>query len=327
MTPNLPLRNTFTAHSGNTYSFISIKPTSRTTTLLFLHGFPSTLNDWLHQIRHFSSQGYGVVALDVLGYGETSKPDHVAQYRLKPMSDEVIELLDHLELKTVVGVGHDFGATLLSRIAAYHPSRWESLVFIAVGPPPLGTPFDVDLINHMTKQMLGYEMLGYIPWLAELDSQTILEKHAEAAMSLMFCRDREAWEEWFHPLGKMHGFVQENRRLPIASWYTQDLQEAHLKAFGSPDGYKGVCRWYRMWKDNLFAPDEKGFENFKIRQPVLFIVPSHPQGSMTQQKQMLSSWAPNLQTVSLDTSHWLHLEQPDQTNTSIQAFLTSSRHV
>ncbi|KAL6920554.1 hypothetical protein FSST1_004580 [Fusarium sambucinum] len=320
-------RNTFTARSGNAYSFISIKPTSHNTTLLFLHGFPSTLNDWIHQIRHFSSEGYGVVALDMLGYGDSCKPDHVTLYRLKPMSDQVIELLDHLELKTVVGVGHDFGATLLSRIAAYHPSRWESLVFLAVGPPPLGTPFDVDLINQMTKQMLGYEMLGYIPWLADLDSQNILEKNAEAAMSLMFCRDREAWEEWFHPLGKMHDFVRENRRLPIASWYTQDLQEAHLKAFGSPGGYKGVCRWYRMWKDNLVAPDEKGFEDFKIRQPVLFVVPSHPKESMTQQQQMLSSWAPNLRTVSLDTCHWLHLEQPDQTNTSIQEFITSSRHV
>jgi pimeloyl-ACP methyl ester carboxylesterase len=327
MALELPPRQDFTARSGNTYSFISIKPTTRTTTLLFLHGFPSTLSDWVHQIRYFSLEGYGVVALDMLGYGESSKPEDVSQYRLKPMSHEVIEFLNHLELETVVGVGHDFGATLLSRIAAYHPSRWESLVFLAVGPPPLGTPFDVDLINQMTKQMLGYEMLGYIPWLADFDSQPILEKNARATMSLMFCRDRNEWEEWFHPLGKMCDFVREDRRLPVASWYTEDLQEAHLKAFDSSDGYKGVCRWYRMWKDNLSAPDEKGFENFKIQQPVLFIVPSQPEGSMTQQQQMLSSWAPNFQTISLDTSHWVHIEQPNQTNTSIQSFLSSSRHV
>ncbi|RGP61240.1 epoxide hydrolase [Fusarium longipes] len=327
MLAELPRRQKFTAHSGNTYSFISIKPTTRNTTLLFLHGFPSTLDDWIHQIRHFSSEGYGVVALDMLGYGGSSKPDDVDQYRLKPMSDEVVELLNHLELDTVVGVGHDFGATLLSRISAYYPSRWESLVFLAIGPPPLGTPFDVDLINRMTKQMLGYEMLGYIPWLADSNSQTILEKNAEAAMSLVFCRDWKEWDEWFHPLGKMHEFVREDRRLPIASWYTKDLQEAHLEAFGSPGGYKGACQWYRMWKDNLFAPDEKGFQDFKIEQPVLFIVPSQPEGSMTQQKQMLSSWASNVQTVSLDTSHWVHLEQSDRTNSIIQEFLTSSRHV
>ncbi|KAM5524150.1 2OG-Fe(II) oxygenase [Fusarium oxysporum f. sp. phaseoli] len=325
MALELPARQKFTAHSGNVYSYIFISPTAQSTTLLFLHGFPSTLTDWVHQIQHFSSEGYGVVALDLLGYGESSKPTDVNAYRLKPMSDEVIELLDHLDLKTVVGIGHDFGATLLSRTAAYHPSRWETLVFLAVGPPRLGTPFDVDMINTMTKQFLGYEMLGYIPWLADYRSQEILQKNAEAAMSLMFCRDREEWETWFHPLGKTEEFVREDRRLPIALWYTEDLQKAHLKAFGSHDGYKGVCRWYRMWKDNLFAPDEQGFEDFHISQPVLFIVPSEPEQSAAQQQQMLSSWTPNLQTVKLNTSHWIHIQAPSETNTTIQNFLTSRR--
>lgn len=264
---------------------------------------------------------------DLLGYGESSKPDHVEQYRLKPMSDEVIELLNHLKLDTVVGVGHDFGATLLSRMVACCPSRFELLIFLAVGPPPLGTPFDVDMINQMTKQMLGYEMLGYIPFLADLDSQHVLEQKAEAAMSLVFCRDRKEWETWFHPLGKMHEFVSEDRRVAIAPWYTEDLQEAHLKAFGSKDGYKGVCRWYRMWKDNLNVPDEKSSKDFKTEKHVLFIVPSEPAASMQQQQQMLSSWAPKLQTVSLDTSHWIHLELPSQTNRAIQSFLTSTSHV
>ncbi|KAM0083688.1 hypothetical protein ACKRZS_004140 [Fusarium odoratissimum] len=325
MALELPARQKFTDHSGNVYSCIFIPPTAQSTTLLFLHGFPSTLTDWVHQIQHFSSEGYGVVALDLLGYGESSKPTDVNAYRLKPMSDEVIELLDHLDLKTVAGIGHDFGATLLSRMAAYHPSRWEALVFLAVGPPRLGTPFDVDMINTMTKQFLGYEMLGYIPWLADYRSQELLEKNAEATMSLMFCRDREEWETWFHPLGKMEEFVREDRRLPIASWYTEDLQKAHLKAFGSHDGYKGVCRWYRMWKDNLFAPDEQGFEDFHISQPVLFIVPSEPEQSAAQQQQMLSSWTPNLQTVKLNTSHWVHIQAPSETNTTIQNFLTSRR--
>ncbi|EWG50671.1 hypothetical protein FVEG_16674 [Fusarium verticillioides 7600] len=203
MALKLPARQTFTARSGNVYSYIFIPPTSQSTTLLFLHGFPSTLTDWVHQIQHFSSEGYGVIALDLLGYGESSKPTDVHAYRLKSMGDEVIELLDHLNLKTIVGIGHDFGATLLSRMAAYHPSRWEALVFLAVGPPKLGTPFDVDMINTMTKQFLGYEMLGYIPWLADFTTQEILEKNAETAMSLVFCRDREEWETWFHPLGKM----------------------------------------------------------------------------------------------------------------------------
>jgi pimeloyl-ACP methyl ester carboxylesterase len=80
-----------------------------------------------------------------------------------------------------------------------------------------------------------------------------------------------------------------------------------------------------MWKDNLFAPDEQGFEDFHISQPVLFIVPSEPEQSAAQQQQMLSSWTPNLQTVKLNTSHWIHIQAPSETNTTIQNFLTSRR--
>ncbi|KAF4981390.1 hypothetical protein FZEAL_2820 [Fusarium zealandicum] len=324
MAYQLPPRGSFVAQSGNAYSYVHIQASSRETTLLLLHGFPSTLNDWVHQIRHFSSQGYGIVAPDLLGYGASSKPTEAHCYRLKAMGDEVIELLDHLSLPKVIGIGHDFGATLLSRLVAYHPSRWTSLVFLAVGPPKLGTPFDVDMINRMTKEMMGFEMLGYIPWIADPAAHGVLEQHAEAAMSLMFCRDRQEWDQWFHPLGKMKAFVSEDRRLPIGPWYTEELQKEHLKAFGVPGGYKGASGWYRMWMDNLFAADEKGLDGFQMTQSALFVVPGEPEQSMFQQKQMLSSWAPNLQTVTLDAGHWVHLERPEETNAAIHEFLSNT---
>ncbi|KAM5343249.1 hypothetical protein ACJ41O_014215 [Fusarium nematophilum] len=310
-------RHSFTAQSGNTYSFTHIP--SPNPTLLLLHGFPSTSSDFLPQTRHFSLQGHGILAPDLLGYGVSSKPSDVNSYRLKFMSDDLVELLDHLDLQKVVGIGHDFGATLLSRAAAYHPDRFMALVFLSVGPPRLGTPFDVGLINRMTKEALGFEMLGYIPWIADLSSHPVLEDHAEAAMSLMFCRDRQAWDEWFHPLGKMKQFVTEDRRLPIGEWYTEELQREHLREFGVRDGYKGASRWYRMWTDNLFAEDEVGLESAQLLQPSLFIA----QGDSTLQQQMLSSWTPNLQTTILNTGHWPHLEDPAATNTAIQDFLSS----
>uniref|UniRef100_A0A8H7K7Q2 AB hydrolase-1 domain-containing protein n=1 Tax=Bionectria ochroleuca TaxID=29856 RepID=A0A8H7K7Q2_BIOOC len=194
----MPERESFTSlESGHEYSFIYLPATSPSNpTLLFLHGFPSQLNDWAFQIAYFSSHGYGVVAPDLLGYGQSSKPDDAAQYRLKLISDDIYRLLDHLDLPSVVGVGHDFGATLLSRMVAYESTRWSALVFLAVGPPRMGNPFDLDMINSMTKDFLGYEFLGYITWLggdeAE-EAQTALESHPEAAMSLVFPADQSVW--------------------------------------------------------------------------------------------------------------------------------------
>ncbi|KAK7420577.1 hypothetical protein QQZ08_010336 [Neonectria magnoliae] len=237
------------------------------------------------------------------------------------MNDEVVELFDSLYLSQVVGVGHDFGSTLLSRLAAYHSSRWTALVFLTVGPPKLGTPFDIDMINHMTKQAFGIELLGYIPWLATNGAQTTLEQHVEAAMNVMFCRDRKAWDEWFHPLDKFKRFVVENRRLEVGPWYSQELRRRHLEVFGAKDGYKGVTRWYRMWMENLFMSDEVGFDEFPIAQPALFIVRREP--DFTMQQQMLASWTPNLKTVTIDSGHWVHLERPAETNTAIEEFLDS----
>ena len=203
-------RQTFKTSRGYTYSLVHIPARNSRPTLLLLHGFPSHAHDWVHQAGYFAAQlGYGVLAPDLLGYGQTDQPSSPEAYRLKLMSDDLAELVrsplwglpSHHRL---VGVGHDFGATLLSRAAAYYPDLWDRLVFLAVGPPRLGTPFDVDSINQTTRQHLGFELLGYIKWLAtDPQAGPTLESHAEAAMSLVFCADHGVWNDWFRPLGKM----------------------------------------------------------------------------------------------------------------------------
>lgn len=322
MTLELPSRQSFMTSKKHEYSYIYIPPTTQQKTLLFLHGFPSQIHDWTHQIHHFSSLGYGIVACDLLGYGETDKPTDFDSYRLKPMGDEVAELLDSLSVSKVVGIGHDVGSTLLSRLAVYHPNRWTALVFLAVGPPKLGTPFEVDLINRMTKEAMGFEMLGYIPWIGgQGDAQQTLENNAEAAMSLVFAADRASWNEWFHPLGRMKQFVSNDMRVPIGPWYSEDLQRKHLYAFGKRGGYTGATRWYQMWLKNRFAPDEVGYECVEITQASLFVGPKEPAAAAKQQHQMLSAWTPNLTTVYVDSGHWVHLERAAETNKAIEEFL------
>ncbi|KAI9897412.1 hypothetical protein N3K66_007268 [Trichothecium roseum] len=314
-------RKTFLTSRGNTYSFIHVKGAdSSKPTLLFLHGFPSQLHDWTPQIEHFRSKGHGIVAPDLLGYGQSSKPDDVQQYRLKTMSDELAELLSSLRLPKVVGVGHDFGATLLSRMAAYDPRRWVGLVFLSVGPPRLGTPFDLEAINAMTKEFLGYELLGYISWISgDEGAQEALEGNAESAMSIVFCQDHSLWKTWFHPLGAMKQFVQEGQEVPMGDWYAPELRRRHLEAFSRGDGYKGAVRWYRMWAGNLFAPDEVGFEGFEIAQPALFV---GGQGS-EQQEALLGAWTRDLTVRRVEGGHWVQLEQAEATNQAIEGFLGS----
>jgi soluble epoxide hydrolase / lipid-phosphate phosphatase len=101
--------STTTLASGATYRYLYTAPSSGSKPhLLFLHGYPSAAWDWRHQIKHFSTAGYGLIVPDLLGYGGTDKPNDPAAYRLKKMAAELAELLDHVGVQTVIGVGHDW---------------------------------------------------------------------------------------------------------------------------------------------------------------------------------------------------------------------------
>ena len=269
-------------------------------------------------MQFFAAKGHGVIVPDLLGYGQSSKSSNSSDYRLKLMSGDIVELLDALKQDAVVGVGHDFGATLLSRAVTYHPERFLKVAFLSVGPPKMGTPFDLETINSMTERMLGYEMLGYISWLGrDPGAQQCLEQHAASAMSLVFCADHSQWNKWYRPKGKMRQFVEEDQRLAVGGWYPEHLQRRHLEAFGTTDGYKGAVKWYQMWTENLFAPDEVGFEDFKIQQPVLFIGDQ----DSGQQSDMLHAWAPRMSVATVNGGHWVHLEQATAVNETLRDFI------
>ena len=94
---------------GSTYGYVHVAPSSQTTTFLLLHGFPSSSYDWRHQIHELAAAGYGVLAPDMLGYGDTDKPEELEAYKLKRMCAHVVEILEHEGLKgKIIGVGHDW---------------------------------------------------------------------------------------------------------------------------------------------------------------------------------------------------------------------------
>ncbi|KND91628.1 hypothetical protein TOPH_03913 [Tolypocladium ophioglossoides CBS 100239] len=108
---------------------------------------------------------------------------------------------------------------------------------------------------------------------------------------------------------------------------SNDLQRKHLDAFGKSGGYTGATRWYQMWLENTFAPDEVGYEGVEITQASLFVVPKEPAASAEQQRHMLASWTPNLTTVHVDSGHWVHLERASETNKAIEEFLRGLQYL
>jgi soluble epoxide hydrolase/lipid-phosphate phosphatase len=174
--------------SGVTYSYSYFPAKSNHSTILFIHGFPSSSYDWRHQIAYFSSLGYGVLAPDLLGYGETDKPASVSDYRGKKMAAELNELLEHVKLEKVHGVAHDWGSFLLSRLATYYPERLLSSSFLATAYREPGKSMNVDPVNVITKQKLGYEMYGYWKFFEREDAAQVVKDHVHLSSSTLLVR-------------------------------------------------------------------------------------------------------------------------------------------
>lgn len=167
-----------TLSTNNTYAYVHIPPVKPSiSTILFLHGFPSSCYDWRHQISFFSKQGYGVLVPDLLGYGDTSKPTSAQEYRAKIMAGEISEILKHERLSQVHAVSHDTGSILLSRMADYYPDLLRSCTFLAVPYSKPGDHFDLEAINAMTKGILGKEKFGYLEFFVEEGAGQFIDEH------------------------------------------------------------------------------------------------------------------------------------------------------
>lgn len=106
-----PIRKLLPTPNGVTYGYSLTTPSSLAKpTILFLHGFPDDRSVWDAQVAHFTKLGYGAIVPDMLGYGETDKPDpeNVGEYRYKKMSESLFGILDEEGVDKVVLAGHDW---------------------------------------------------------------------------------------------------------------------------------------------------------------------------------------------------------------------------
>jgi len=118
--------------------------------IVFHHGWPLSSDDWDNQMMFFLSKGYRVVAHDRRGHGRSSQisdghdMDHYA-------ADAAV-VVDHLNLRNAVHIGHSTGGGEVARYVARHGAgRVAKAVLVSAVPPlmvktesnPGGTPIEV----------------------------------------------------------------------------------------------------------------------------------------------------------------------------------------
>ena len=118
--------------------------------IVFSHGWPLSSDDWDAQMLFFLQHGYRVIALDRRGHGRSDQTwegndmDHCA--------DDLAELMEKLDLRDAIHVGHSTGGGEVARYIGRHGTkRVAKAVLIGAVPPvmvksdknPDGVPISV----------------------------------------------------------------------------------------------------------------------------------------------------------------------------------------
>jgi non-heme chloroperoxidase len=102
--------------------------------LVFHHGWPLSADDWDTQMMFFLAHGYRVIAHDRRGHGrstQTSKGHDMDTY-----AADVAEVVNHLDLRGTIHIGHSTGGGEVTRYVARHgKGRVKKAVLISAIPP------------------------------------------------------------------------------------------------------------------------------------------------------------------------------------------------
>lgn len=104
--------------------------------VLLLHGFPQTKALWA-RVAPLLDARYRIVAMDLRGYGESSKPDPLddaANYAFREMARDAVAVMQSLGHQSFHVVGHDRGGRTAHRMALDHPARVRALAVLDIVP-------------------------------------------------------------------------------------------------------------------------------------------------------------------------------------------------
>lgn len=103
--------------------------------IVFSHGWPLTADSWDPQLVFFGERGHRVIAHDRRSHGRSSQTwdgNHMDQY-----ADDLAGLIDALDLRDIIMVGHSTGGGEVARYLGRHGTRRVAKVVLFGAVPPL----------------------------------------------------------------------------------------------------------------------------------------------------------------------------------------------
>lgn len=257
--------------------------------LLLLHGYPETHMMW-GKIAGDLARDFTVVAPDLRGYGESSKPADVPDhetYSKRAMARDAVALMARLGFERFNVAGHDRGGRVAYRLALDTPQAVEKVSVIDIIPT-------ADVWRLADKKFA----LGYWHW--------------------PFLAQRAPFPEHFIAADPVHFMFRIANGAPIfeASAYAD-----YVKALADPAVVHAMCEDYRAGAGYDVAADEADRGVRKIAAPLQVIWGSRSAvGSWYDVMALWRDWAVDVTGQSIEAGHFVPEEKPAETLAALRAF-------
>lgn len=308
-------KKTFKVSRGFSYTYYTHPAQDAKPTILLFHGFPDSAHLWAGLINeHLVPKGYGVIAVDCLGSGSTSKPTNYAAYAWNLMARDMVDILDAEEHNEVISAGHDWGCGMAQRFYNFYPDRVRGLILINVGYMPPDGSFDLDGINKMTAEVFGYPLYDYWYFFTADDGPDLMKANLESVYSVAF-GDPETWKENFTTKGGMRRFVSGGHTQETLPYATPEHKKDFMDRYSSGIGFHASNCWYKAYAFGVQNEADRLLpeENKTVRVPTLYWGAKQDYVCRTElmDHTLASGVVPNCKVVKREGGHWALLEKPD----------------
>src|SRR6266571_1496303 len=252
--------------------------------LLLLHGHPQTHLMW-HAVAPGLAERFRVVAPDLRGYGESSKPKTTADhepYSKRAMGRDQVELMRQLGFERFSVCGHDRGARCAYRLALDRPECVERLAVLDIVPT-----------GDALRLADAHFARAFWHWFFLAQPDGLPERMIGADPEAFYFRQRYQARELFEP----------------------EALEDYLRCVRRPETIHAMCEDYRAGVTIDFELDEADRGSKRIECPVLVLWGGRGRlGELYNDVLAIwRGWADDVCGRPLDCGHFLAEEAPEET--------------
>ena len=117
---------------------LNVDISGRGPAVILLHGFTGSTLGW-DEYRRLLNERFTTYCVDMVGHGDSDKPEDVDRYRMPAAVDDVLRAVELAGARNAAWVGYSMGGRTALHVAAASPGRVRALVLFGASPG-LATP-------------------------------------------------------------------------------------------------------------------------------------------------------------------------------------------